>query len=227
MKGFLTAAFLLIAAATSGVQSAPVAAAPTPFVIAVLPDTQYYSESYPEIYTNQTQWIVANAAARNIKFVIHEGDITNLNTPAQWKNAAKSMSYLTAGNGSKPTHTGNPESYGIGKTANNGVKVWEKMVRKHSNILMVLNGHMYDGADINSGRLTGTGDAGNQVYQMLADYQAGPNGGNGFLRLLTFDPAASTISVETYSPYTNESKTDDGNKFVYTGVNLLPLANKN
>ncbi|KAJ3162244.1 hypothetical protein HDU88_006727 [Geranomyces variabilis] len=332
MKGILSAAFLLIAAVTSGVQSAPVtAAAPKPFVIAVLPDTQYYCESYPEIYTSQTQWIAANAAARNIKFVIHEGDITNLNTAAQWKNAVKSMSYLTGkvpysllpGNhdmgfiassrdttlmnkyfpiaaysaqptfggvyekdkidnnyhlltvdgaeyllialefgprdavldwaagiidanptkrviisshahtyydntlqGSKPSHTGNPESYGIGRTANNGVKVWEKLVRKHSNILMVLNGHMYDGADINSGRMTGTGDAGNKVYQMLADYQAGPNGGNGFLRLLTFDPAASKISVETYSPYVNKSKTDDGNKFEYTSVNLMPLVVK-
>ena len=31
------------------------------FTIAVLPDTQYYSEKYPAIFTKQTQWIADNA----------------------------------------------------------------------------------------------------------------------------------------------------------------------
>ena len=30
------------------------------FTIAVLPDTQYYSEKYPAIFTQQTQWIADN-----------------------------------------------------------------------------------------------------------------------------------------------------------------------
>ena len=44
-----------------------------------MPDTQHYSESFPAIFTSQTQWIVDNKDARNIVFVTHEGDIVNQN----------------------------------------------------------------------------------------------------------------------------------------------------
>ena len=54
------------------------AAAPE-FTIIALPDTQHYSESFPAIFTSQTQWIVNNRAARNIVFVTHEGDIVEHN----------------------------------------------------------------------------------------------------------------------------------------------------
>jgi hypothetical protein len=43
----------------------------------VLPDTQYYSESYPNILNSQMQWIVNNAAALNIQMVLGLGDIVN------------------------------------------------------------------------------------------------------------------------------------------------------
>jgi hypothetical protein len=65
-----------------------------PFTIIVLPDTQYYSESYPTIFDNQTQWIVDNVASMNILFVLHEGDIANNDVTAQWVNANGSMGLL-------------------------------------------------------------------------------------------------------------------------------------
>ena len=55
----------------------------------MLPDTQYYSEKFPEIYKAQTTWIAEQRKARNIAAVLHLGDITNQNTPAQWKNAGR------------------------------------------------------------------------------------------------------------------------------------------
>jgi hypothetical protein len=65
------------------------------FTIIAMPDTQYYSESYPEIYTNQTRWIVDNVDGLNIKMVIHEGDIVNTaSSTTQWNNANTSMSIL-------------------------------------------------------------------------------------------------------------------------------------
>lgn len=66
-----------------------------PFTIAVLPDTQYYSESYPEVFNAQTQWIVDNKISRNIVFVTHLGDIVNIpgNDP-QWRAASAAMSRL-------------------------------------------------------------------------------------------------------------------------------------
>ena len=47
------------------------------FSIIVLPDTQYYAESYPQTFDSQTQWIVNNISALNIKAVIGVGDIVN------------------------------------------------------------------------------------------------------------------------------------------------------
>lgn len=65
------------------------------FTIIALPDTQNYASSYPEIFMNQTQWIVANKEILNIVYVGHEGDIVNkARSITQWINADKSISYL-------------------------------------------------------------------------------------------------------------------------------------
>ena len=64
------------------------------FTVAVLPDTQHYSEKFPAQYMAQTQWIVEQKKDRNIAAVLHLGDITNRNTQAEWKNAVKAMKQL-------------------------------------------------------------------------------------------------------------------------------------
>jgi len=60
--------------------------------IVLLPDTQVYSESYPEIFNAQTAWIADNADS--IAFVLHQGDITNHNTPVEWEVAAAAMQLM-------------------------------------------------------------------------------------------------------------------------------------
>ncbi|TEB16969.1 Kappa-carrageenase precursor [Pelotomaculum sp. FP] len=69
------------------------------FTLAVLPDTQFYSESYPEIFARQTQWIADQAQSQNIVFVAHVGDIQDdYDNPAQWQNAKDAMAIIrTAG----------------------------------------------------------------------------------------------------------------------------------
>ncbi len=69
------------------------AAAPE-FTIIAMPDTQFYSESFPEIFRSQTQWIVDNVAARNIVFVTHEGDLVQNNVVPEWQVANANMSML-------------------------------------------------------------------------------------------------------------------------------------
>ena len=64
------------------------------FTLAVLPDTQNYSENYPEIYLAQTEWILEQKQRRSIAAVLHLGDITNNNTRAEWLNAASAMQVL-------------------------------------------------------------------------------------------------------------------------------------
>jgi len=67
------------------------------FTIAILPDTQLYSESYPAIFDRQTQWIADNAHSENIVFVAHLGDLVNdYNNCAQWQNARDSMAIIRA-----------------------------------------------------------------------------------------------------------------------------------
>jgi len=58
------------------------------FSIIVLPDTQYYSESYPAILNSQAQWVVNNAAVLNIQLVLGVGDIVN--------NGSSSTEWITA-----------------------------------------------------------------------------------------------------------------------------------
>ncbi len=307
------------------------AAGPEPFTIAILPDTQVYAESFPAIFTSQTQWIADNAVLENIVFVLHEGDITDDNVAGQWTNANTSLSVLdgmvpyalalgnhdlgtngsadtrdstlfntyfpvsrfsslptfggvyeagkldnsfhlfTAGgadwlvlalefgprdgvlawanevcsyfrsrrvivvthaymysddtlHGSLPTHKWNPHAYGVAGGpggVNDGVEMWDKFVRLHENVRFVFNGHVLnDGV----GTLVGTGAGGNKVYQMLANYQTLPNGGNGYLRLVTFTPDTGQVSVRTYSPSLGQYDTTAANEFEFTGVDLGPLS---
>jgi len=67
------------------------------FTIAVLPDTQFYSEGHPEIFTAQAQWIADNAVIQNIVFAAHLGDIIDdYDTDAQWQHAQQAMDIIKA-----------------------------------------------------------------------------------------------------------------------------------
>lgn len=301
----------------------------TEFTVIILPDTQNYSESYPQIYTCQTQWIVDNKDTLNIAFVLHEGDLTNNNHVAEWDNADASMSvldgnmpyvisagnhdmgpygdsstrdtsllnqyfpvsrfdslpqfggvfepshiensyhYFTAGGidwlvlvlefGPRnqvldwantvvashpnrrvmivthcymywddtrvgPSDSDNPHEYDIctglsdpNDFCNDGEEMWTNFVKLHENISFVFSGHILnDGA----GKLVSTGDYGNKVYQLLANYQLRSSGGNGWLRILTFYPEQQKIAVETYSPYLRQYDTDPDQQFEFLNVDL-------
>ena len=68
--------------------------APGSWTIVVLPDTQVYSASYPDLFKDQARWIIENRVRHNIKYVLHLGDLTNNNTTNQWANAQAAMSML-------------------------------------------------------------------------------------------------------------------------------------
>ena len=85
----------------------------TDFSIVVIGDTQYYSEQYPHIFTNQTQWIVDNSASLNIVFVPHLGDLVqNGDSFSEWENAVGSMSLLEIRGISWTVIPGNHEFWG-------------------------------------------------------------------------------------------------------------------
>ncbi len=67
---------------------------PPTFTYVALPDTQNYSQLYPQIFNSQTQWIVNNQASQNIAFAVQLGDLTNNGTAQEWTNATNAMYML-------------------------------------------------------------------------------------------------------------------------------------
>ena len=86
---------------------------------------------------------------------------------------------------------------------NCGEQMWQKLIRKQSNIFMVVSGHV-----LGIGLQTSINDAGGQVIEMLTDYQGLPNGGDGWLRSLRFVPLENKIHVTTYSPLLDRTNDD-------------------
>src|ERR1700690_2691527 len=82
------------AGAGSGREAGAVSPTGVPWTLIALPDTQYYSSTYPEIFDAQTNWIINNTAALNIRYVLHEGDIVDSDLDGQWTNASHSMHLL-------------------------------------------------------------------------------------------------------------------------------------
>jgi hypothetical protein len=86
-----------------------------------------------------------------------------------------------------------------------GEKVFKEVVTTNKNVIAVLSGHYHDAetlVDEIDDDMDGTPDR--KVYQMLADYQGGPEGGQGFLRLMKVKPVENTIQMQTYSPYLDQ-----------------------
>jgi hypothetical protein len=68
------------------------------FSVIVIPDPQYYAESYPSIYNAQMNWVVANKTANNIVYAIDLGDMVNVATDTtQWGRAGSAHDILSSG----------------------------------------------------------------------------------------------------------------------------------
>ena len=281
----------------------PQATAPQDFTVVVLPDTQYYSESFPATFSAQTQWIMNNRDTLNIEYVAHVGDIVNVATQInQWNNANAAMSILetpvagfpdgmpycpsvgnhdiaSGGNTTNfntyfgvsrfqgrdyygghfgsdndnhvnlfsaggmdfivisleydttpdqpvldwadallkanpnrraivATHygvgTGNPAAFGT-----QGQAIYDNL-KDNPNLFLIVCGHICgegQRADVFEGRT---------VRTILTDYQCRTNGGDGWLRTMTFSPANDTITFKTYSPTLNQFETDADSQFTLT-----------
>ena len=63
------------------------------------------------------------------------------------------------------------------------------------NVFLMLAGHLDQAS-----RRTDLADDGHPIHTLMSDYQTRPNGGDGWLRIMTFSPASDSIHVQTYSP---------------------------
>lgn len=290
------------------------------FTLVVIPDTQFHVIDEQQTFLRQTRWIVDNAVAHNIAYVLHEGDIVNWNKPHEWRRARAAMQLLddaripyalTVGNhdmselGSArdretglfnkffaserpaPAHSGlagtfepgkldnsyhlfsaqssdwmiialefgprdevlawaarlceqhrdrrviilthayqnrdgtrqsdgdrfNPRDKGMraipGNTINDGELMWNKLIRRHGNIDLVVSGHMPGVA-----RQRSEGDGGHVVHEILANYQElEKQDRNGWLRIMRINPATRQVDVWTYSALADRFWTNDANQF--------------
>lgn len=78
---------------------------------------------------------------------------------------------------------------------NTGEDIWNKFIKFHPNIFLVLSGHVpYEGG---VGYLISKGDAGNDVHQILMDYKFSLY---GWMKMLYFVPKENRVYVQADTP---------------------------
>ncbi|MEJ9231403.1 metallophosphoesterase [Peribacillus butanolivorans] len=273
-----------------------------------IPDTQRYSNLYPEIFNSQMRWIAKNSKKNHLLMNTFVGDIVDGNEERQWQNSNAAISILdkkevpymiAAGNhdyangdpfltyygserftnkkyykGTSPSGYGSYAVVEAGKyeylflivdmdnlqkdlqwskgvlnqhknkptiivshdiiditlennkpivvDSNNGRLIWDELVYNHNQVFMTVNGH-YNGA----GHRVKQNAAGNEVIQMLVDYQGNYRGGNGWFRLVEFDEKKNKMFFRTFSPFVDEmpkkEKTYIDYKYLTDENNLFEL----
>ncbi|MEM9194309.1 MAG: metallophosphoesterase [Myxococcota bacterium] len=62
-----------------------------PFTFVALPDTQIYARFHPEHFEAQGRFLRELAARETVVLVLHEGDVTDDNSPEHWEVAARAL----------------------------------------------------------------------------------------------------------------------------------------
>lgn len=279
------------------------------FTLAMLPDTQFYSALYPEIFQAQTQWVADHVQSDSIVFVSLTGDVVDhADESLEWQRADAALDLLDGDLMASPdglvpysvvaghhdffpigSHSGTGEftnyfgeSRYAGHTWYGGASPddmnhfqvfsggghqflhltleWEPrastidwaqgVIDAHAGMPTIVSTHSYlDGANAyiagpeSTDGLDGAGifkyliepnpqifmvlcghiaierhttarnSAGLPVFEIMADYQDRPEGGQGYLQLLKFRPDLNRIEVSTYSPWLNQFETDADSQF--------------
>lgn len=94
--------------------------------------------------------------------------------------------------------------------AYDGEMLWNEFLVDMPGLFLTLSGHVLgDG----SGVLTSRGKSGNDVHQVLTNFQMLDEGGLGYLRLIEFDQGGRTMKMKTYSPSLKLSATGSDQEF--------------
>jgi len=91
-----------------------------------------------------------------------------------------------------------------------GDDIYKALVAKNSQVFMVICGHRPG-----EGHQTVKNAAGQDVFELLADHQSRPEGGQGWLQLVELDDDNGRINVTTYSPSLDKFETDADSQFSF------------
>lgn len=94
-------------------------------------------------------------------------------------------------------------------------QIYDQLITKHPNILLVLSGHISAGSSWRNDK----GDHGNRIYQIMSNYQREDYGG-GYIRLLDIDTRRGSIVGRMYSPHYDKWK-DDFSVVRFRGVRFI------
>ncbi|MCT1525238.1 FG-GAP-like repeat-containing protein [Sphingobacterium hotanense] len=105
----------------------------------------------------------------------------------------------------KTAGTNQGEMAPFGKQAS---RIYNRL-KVYPNLVAMLGGHVGDNGEGYRQDTYG----GNTVRSFLSDYQSRAMGGNGMMRLMTFDLDQDRISIKTFSPYHDYEEIDDDSRF--------------
>ena len=248
------------------------------YSFAVIGDTQYLTDRYPEYLTDLYTWIIDNVETHKIAFVSGMGDMTDRDTEEEWARVKKEVhrldgkvpysivhgnhdsvegfnkalpladfknidgtmggtmvntyqtlnvsgqKYLFLNLGYQYTNSSDVMTWAnevvekhpdhqviltthsylnsVGERNRQGERIWNDLVRKHENFVMVLSGHE-DGDDIQ--KLLSQGDHGNIVTQFMINcqYKDITYDGVGIVAMLYFSADGKDVQVRYYSTIKN------------------------
>jgi len=182
-------------------------------------DTNLYNKTFPPSRYKGKPWYGGNLGKTNdnnfclfegggIKFLVISLEFAPTDLALDWANRIvaqhKDRQVIVATHSYQNTdgsRKSGPLGYGV--AGNNADQMWNRFVRKHDNIFMVVCGHVLGVAYKKS-----QNGRGGYVHEILTDYQGLKNGGNGWLRWLKFVPSQNKIYIEAYSPVLDKFNLD-------------------
>lgn len=93
--------------------------------------------------------------------------------------------------------------------------------KSNTNFFLMLGGHVFNGAGDGEGSRTDTFN-GHTVHTLVSDYQGRTAGGDGIMRLMYFSPSNNTVSIKTYSSWTDTYEIDANSQFSFSYNMQLP-----
>ncbi|WP_285767061.1 LamG-like jellyroll fold domain-containing protein [Peribacillus sp. SI8-4] len=156
----------------------------------------YYKGSSPSRYSSY-----AIAKAGSYRYLILIVDMKNLHKDLQWAKGVldqhqEKPTILVSHDIIFPTVKKNEI---VALESANGRLIWNELVKDQNQVFMTVNGHYFGIA-----HQVKKNTAGNDVIQMVVNYQSDYRGGNGWLRLVEFNEKKKQLFFRTYSPYVDD-----------------------
>lgn len=154
-------------------------------------DKDYFGESSPSGYSSY-----GIMAAGSYEYLFLMMDMYNMEEDIEWAKE------ILENNTTRPTILASHEILAIsddGKYAvdtERGNYLWDQLVNDNDQVFMTISGHNHGALHRYKQNANG-----NDVLQVLVDYQSDYAGGNGWMRFAEFNEQANQISFKTYSPW--------------------------